>query len=260
MSTHTSFNKVNLVSRVEFGKLNINSTVIEPQIEYKLDFGPRIFIFLNILTILTLVFVGLMIHYTITFGEPDIWYLQCSKKIDKDHKNYNESNPLDLCNKFTDDIGTLKIEYPIRKVKDVNIGCLIVIILHLFFAGAIFVRENSKKDLLAPISFWLFLFSILLYRSSLNVEGSYVCPRLEDTFSYLESDQDNQDEYPDYINITFDECEDLFSYIPGWILTFLLVNMIAFGCFTFYMYRLFITYLPKGIRDKLALLLYKKHR
>ena len=81
----------------------------------------------------------------------------------------------------------------------------------------------------------LVFFTLVIFSSSLDsVEGSYVCPRLEDTISYLESDQDNQDEFPDYINITSDECEDLFSYFPGWLIIVFIINMSISVSLTFY--------------------------
>ena len=210
----------------------------------KLKFNPYT-ITTIILAILIIPSAILMYHYTLTFEQPDIWYLKCSMDINDDHKNYNESNPLDLCNELTDDdeLGTLEIKYPIKVIRDGGLGGIIALCCGFFccigcllsFGNWKEIFENSKPN---GFSFWftcfLFFSFFPLCLSLRNVEGSFVCPKLEDTILFLENDQDNQDEYPDYINTTSDECENLFLHIPEWLIILIKINTGLSGFFMFF--------------------------
>ncbi len=179
---------------------------------------------LCIMIITTFVSPYVIYSYMRTFEEPDIWSLKCSVDIDNDHKNYNKSNPLDLCNEITDDksskVGSLDPFYPIRDVEDNCLAFIIIVLSISFVLLVLYFMDHSERteDYATNFIFLVIVvgnISIVIYGKT--VDGSNVCPLLEDTFSYLESDNDN--DFPDYKTITSDECEDLFSSIPGWIFT-----------------------------------------
>ncbi len=222
---------------------NVTDPQIDPEIannvESEKSFSKYKKIAVIIIIVMTYISLSSMYYYALTFEEPNIWYLECSAWINDDRENYNESNPLDLCTELTgedfwgnDEDGTLEIKYPIREVEE---SCLVIIIIIfcMSFCFFCYYQKYGLSDgflmLYLPLFFSCTFFLILLLLREGN--GFYVCPKLEDTISYLENDQEKQDEYQDYINITSDECEDLFSHIPGWILIFLIINTSISSCF-----------------------------
>lgn len=173
-----------------------------------------------------------MYYHLRTFDEPDIWYLKCSIYIDEDHKNYNKSNPLDLCNELTNNghVGSLNPVYPIRDVRNYCFTFITVVTSVIFLLSVVYCMGNP--EFAGVLTALLIFFVVMVENQDIMDYGKnnneyQKCPLLEDTFSYLESDKDN--EFPDFKTITSDECEDLFSSIPRWIFIFPSTNLGILG-------------------------------
>ena len=212
----------NIDPRIRDDPIGLENT----SIKFKFNKFLKMYGKLTICVIIITTFISpyIIYHYMSTFEEPEIWYLECSVDIDKDHKNYNKSNPLDLCNEITGgglfssgSVGSLNTFYPIKVIRDNSLAFLIIVTIIIF--STLVAYRFDHTDFLTFSSIFIFFIilvgniAILFY--GISVEGSKVCPLLEDTFLYLESDKDN--DYPDYTIITSNECEDLFSSIPRWI-------------------------------------------
>ncbi len=182
---------------------------------------------ISVMIITTFVSPYVIYYHVLTFDEPDIWYLECSMYIDKNHKNYNKSNPLDLCNELTESghVGSLNPVYPIKDVRNYCFTFITVVTSVIFLLSVVYCMGNPESVgvLASLLIFFIVMFGNLIIRDYGKNNNEYQkCHLLEDTFSYLESDKDN--EFPDFKTITSDECEDFQSSIPRWIFIFPPIN------------------------------------
>ena len=172
-----------------------------------------------------------LFYYSYTFEEPDIFFIECSVKIDEDNKNYNKSNPLNTCHETvtqTGSEGILEKDYPIKEVKNISrvtmIGSLIFFCLIGF---CIDKKKNSYKSIIYSVVFLVFLATLISYIYSVpNTDSDYVCPLIETSKIFVSSDSELADKYSDFIMIDPDGCKDMFNYIPRWIFFLPVVSMV----------------------------------
>ncbi len=173
-------------------------------------------------------------YFVYTFDEQYIYYIECSVPLD----STNKTNPLESCNdskNIIGNIGTFEDVYPINfSVEFIfyvwiataamfPLTC-IYIIKHDLGQEATSTYKFYREHIDYMIYLWTFftfLLTLLMFMWVVSYTNKdYVCPKIEHTESYLSSDYTLLEKFPNFINITSSECEDMFDHIPRW--TFLL--------------------------------------
>ncbi len=164
-------------------------------------------------------------YYSYTFEEPMIFYIECSVKIDEDNKNYNKSNPLNTCHETK---GILEKIYPIRKVQDISRGTMIGSLIFFCLIGfCIDKKKNSLKRIVYLVVFLVLFATLCTYFYSIpNTDSGYVCPLIETSEIFVSSNSESTEKYQDFIMIDWDDCKDMFNYIPRWIFILPLVSIV----------------------------------
>ena len=170
-------------------------------------------------------------YYSYTFEEPMIFYIECSEEIDEDNKNYNKSNPLNTCHNTITRAGTegiLNQNYPIRVVQDISRGTMIGSLISFCFLGyCVDKKKYSLKTIIYSVVFLVFLVTLLTYTYSVdNTDSVYVCPLIETTKVFIDSNPELTDKYQDFIRIDPDDCWNMFNYIPRWIFSLPIVSLV----------------------------------
>ena len=162
------------------------------------------------------------------FENPDIWYLKCLEPIDENSQNYNKSNPLDICDEMivgsSDNLVSLYIEYPIVIVEEYSLAAIGIFWgFRFLYIVLLCLNYDDVRIYKVFIFLTILLSNSIMFSINKYTDKSVVCPMLEDTFTYLESDNNNN--YPDNPYITLSKCEDLFIYSPRWLFIFPPINL-----------------------------------